>query len=46
MVIDYNLQFIEKKLSDARTAVMYIDGNNVVKLPNDIISFVKKENCG
>lgn len=46
MSIDYNLQFIEKKLNEARTAVMYIDGNNVVKLPNDIITFIKVDEAG
>jgi len=46
MMIDYNLQFIEKKLSEIRTAVMHIDGNNVVKLPNDVVSFLKMDESG
>jgi hypothetical protein len=46
MMIDYNLQFIEKKLSEAKTAVMHIDGNNVVKLPNDVVTFLKVDETG
>jgi hypothetical protein len=41
MTNDYNLQFIEKKLEEAKTAVMYIGGDNVVKLPNDVVTFIK-----
>jgi len=46
MVNDYNLQFIERKLNEVRTAVMYTEGNNVVKLPNDIVTFIKVDDAG
>jgi hypothetical protein len=46
MANDYNLQFIERKLNEVRTAVMYTEGNNVVKLPNDIVTFIKVDDAG
>jgi hypothetical protein len=46
MITDYNLQFIEQKLTEAKTAVMYTDGNNVVKLPNDVVTFLKLDESG
>ncbi len=46
MTIDYNLQFIEKKLGEVKTAVMYTGGHNVVKLPNDVVSFIKVDEAG
>jgi hypothetical protein len=46
MVIDHNLQFIEKKLSEIKTAVMYAGDNSIVKLPNDIVTFIKVDTAG
>ncbi len=45
-MIDYNLLFIEKKLSEIKTAVMHIEGDHVVKLPNDVVEFLCVDESG
>ncbi len=46
MAIDNNLQFITEKVSLLRTAVMYSMSNELVKLPNDIVSYVNIDDEG
>lgn len=41
MYMDSNFQFICKKIEQLRTAVMYSMSNSLVRLPNDIVNFVK-----
>lgn len=41
MTPDTNLHFIQKKISELRTAVMYSMSKSLVKLPNDIVTYVK-----
>ncbi len=45
-MMDYNLLFIEKKLSEIKTAVMHIEGDHVVKLPNDVVEFLRVDESG
>ena len=45
-MIDYNLLFIEKKLTEIKTAVMHIEGDHVVKLPNDVVEFLRVDESG
>jgi hypothetical protein len=45
-MMDYNLLFIEKKLTEIKTAVMHIEGDHVVKLPNDVVEFLRVDEAG
>ena len=45
-MIDYNLLFIEKKLTEIKTTVMHIEGDHVVKLPNDVVEFLRVDESG
>jgi general stress protein 26 len=44
--MDNNRAFIENKLSEISSAVMYSESNNIAKLPNDVVMFVKMDDCG
>ena len=46
MTIDNNRAFIESKLTEIGSAVMYCQSNNVAKLPNDVVRFIKLDDCG
>ena len=46
MVTDSNFRFISEKIAQLRTAVMYSMSNNLVKLPNDIVTFVNIDEEG
>lgn len=46
MATDTNLHFIQEKISELRTAVMYSMSNSLVKLPNDIVNYVKVDEDG
>ena len=46
MVADNNFQFIKEKIARLQTAVMYSMSNNLVKLPNDIVSYVNIDEEG
>ena len=46
MTTDNNFQFIRDKISELRTAVMYSMSNELVKLPNDIVTFVNIDEEG
>lgn len=46
MIIDNNRVFIENKLNEISSAVMYSQSNNIAKLPNDVVMFVKMDDCG
>ena len=46
MTTDYNKEFIQNKLSRIENAVMYPMSNNVGKLPNDVIHFLRVDDCG
>lgn len=43
---DPNLQFIREKIYDIRSAIMYSMSNDLVKLPNNIVTAVKVDNDG
>ncbi len=46
MTSDPNLQFITGKIATLRSAVMYSMSNSLVKLPNDIVTFLKVDEDG
>jgi hypothetical protein len=46
MNTDPNLQFINQKINQLRSAVMYSMSNSLVKLPNDIVNLVKVDEEG
>ncbi len=46
MTTDNNYQFIAEKISELRTAVMYSMSNDIVRLPNDIVTFVNIDDEG
>ena len=46
MVTDNNFRFISEKIAQLRTAVMYSMSNNLVKIPNDIVTYVNIDNDG
>lgn len=46
MTIDNNRLFIENRLNEISSAVMYSQSNNLGKLPNDIVTFYKMDDCG
>jgi len=46
MTIDNNRVFIENKLNEISSAVMYSQSNSVARLPNDVVMFVKMDDCG
>ena len=46
MVNDSNLQFIREKVSQLRSAVMYVASSNLVKLGNDVVTAVQVDDEG
>lgn len=46
MSIDTNLQFITEKINQVRTAIMYSSTDDVIRLPNNIISAVRVDEEG
>ena len=46
MVTDSNFRFICDKISELRTAVMYSMSNELVRLPNDIVTYVNIDEEG
>jgi len=46
MTIDTNRLFLETRLNEISSAVMYSQSNNPEKLPNDIVMFYKMDDCG
>ena len=46
MITDTNLRFISEKIRELRTAVMYSMSDSPVKLPNDVVTFVKVDDEG
>jgi len=46
MAVDTNLQFIREKIYEIKSAVMYSMSDDVVKLPNSIVSVVKVDDDG
>ncbi len=46
MIMDNNRVFIENKLNEISSAVMYSQSNNIAKLPNDVVMFVKLDDTG
>ncbi len=46
MNTDPNFQFINEKINQLRSAVMYSMSNSLVKLPNDIVNLVKVDEEG
>lgn len=46
MTIDNNRVFIENKLNEIGSAVMYSQSNSVSRLPNDVVNFVRLDDCG
>ncbi len=46
MVHDSNLQFIREKICILRNAVMYVSGDGLVKLGNDIVTAIKVDEDG
>ena len=46
MTKDNNFSFIRGKIAELRTAVMYSMCTSLVKLPNDIVTFVSTDNEG
>jgi general stress protein 26 len=46
MVIDSNLQFIREKIYQVRSAVMYSMSNELVKIPNNIVTALKVDDEG
>ncbi len=46
MTSDTNLQFIREKIYQIRTAIMYSMSNELVKLPNSIVTAVKIDDEG
>jgi len=46
MAVDTNLQFIREKIYQVRSAIMYTMSNDLVKLPNNIVSAVKVDEEG
>src|SRR5690242_3284628 len=46
MTPDNNKEFIQTKLSQIENAVMYSMGNNLGKLPNDVIHFLRIDDGG
>ena len=43
---DTNLQFISDKINQVRSAIMYSSSDDVIKLPNNIVSAVKVDEEG
>jgi hypothetical protein len=43
---DHNLEFIQMKLQQVPSAIMYIMSNSTIRLPNDIITFQKIDEEG
>jgi len=43
---DHNLEFIQSKLQEVQSALMYIISNSVIRLPNDIIHFKRIDEEG
>lgn len=41
-----HLPFLQKKLGQVKNAVMYNMNNEIVKLPNDVVQFVRMDNEG
>lgn len=46
MVTDSNFQFIADKIAELKTAVMYSMSNDLVRLPNDIVTYVNIDEEG
>lgn len=46
MTTDTNREFIQDKLSQVENAVMYPMSDNIGKLPNDVIHFLRIDDCG
>ena len=46
MVTDSNFRFISEKISELKTAVMYSMSNGLVRLPNDIVTYVNIDEEG
>ena len=46
MTNDNNFNFIKEKISELRTAVMYSLCDSVIKLPNDIVTYVSTDEEG
>ena len=43
---DTNLQFIREKINEVRSAIMYSSSDEVIRLPNNIVSAVKVDEVG
>ena len=43
---DTNLQFIKEKINEVRSAIMYSSSDEVIRLPNNIVSAVKIDEEG
>lgn len=43
---DTNLQFIKEKINEVRSAIMYSSSDEVIRLPNNIVSAVKVDEEG
>jgi len=43
---DTNLQFIREKINEVRSAIMYSSSDEVIRLPNNIVSAVKVDEEG
>jgi general stress protein 26 len=46
MIKDSNLDFIKRKIARLHSAVMYSRSQNLVKLPNDIVTYVSTDDEG
>lgn len=46
MTPDFNLQFIREKIYELRSAIMYSMSDDLIKLPNNIISAIRVDNEG
>lgn len=46
MAKDYNLQFIKDRICEVRTAIMYNVSDDLVKIPNNIITVIKVDDEG
>ncbi len=46
MAKDYNFQFIRDRVNEVKTAIMYNSSNDLVKIPNDIVTVLKVDDEG
>ena len=46
MAKDFNFEFIRNKIYEVKTAIMYNSSNELVKIPNDIVSVLKVDDEG